>query len=76
MLDTVEVDKRAVLLTVSLSSFLTPFASSSFNIADQFTFGKQRQTVGTLPQLFPIKTAFDMIDLAFAVTLLLGSLAQ
>ena len=33
MLDTVEVDKRAVLLTVSLSSFLTPFASSSFNIA-------------------------------------------
>jgi EmrB/QacA subfamily drug resistance transporter len=33
MLDTIEVDKRAVLLTVSLSSFLTPFASSSFNIA-------------------------------------------
>lgn len=28
-----EIDKRAVLLTVSLSSFLTPFNGSSFNIA-------------------------------------------
>jgi EmrB/QacA subfamily drug resistance transporter len=28
-----EIDKRAVLLTVSLSSFLTPFSGSSFNIA-------------------------------------------
>ena len=28
-----DIDKRAVLITVSLSSFLTPFNSSSFNIA-------------------------------------------
>ncbi len=28
-----EIDKRAVLITVCLSSFLTPFNSSSFNIA-------------------------------------------
>jgi EmrB/QacA subfamily drug resistance transporter len=28
-----EIDKRAVLITVSLSSFLTPFSASSFNIA-------------------------------------------
>ncbi len=28
-----EIDKRAVLITVSLSSFLTPFSGSSFNIA-------------------------------------------
>jgi len=28
-----EIDKRAVLVTVSLSSFLTPFSGSSFNIA-------------------------------------------
>ena len=28
-----DIDKRAVLIIVSLSSFLTPFNSSSFNIA-------------------------------------------
>jgi MFS family permease len=28
-----EVDRRVVLLVVTLTSFLTPFASSSFNIA-------------------------------------------
>lgn len=28
-----EIDKRAILLTVSLSSFLTPFSGSSFNLA-------------------------------------------
>ena len=28
-----EIDKRTVLVTVSLTSFLTPFSGSSFNIA-------------------------------------------
>jgi EmrB/QacA subfamily drug resistance transporter len=33
MLQYTEIEKKAVLLTVSLTSFLTPFAGSSFNIA-------------------------------------------
>ena len=32
-MENMELDKRIVLITVSLSSFLTPFAGSSFNIA-------------------------------------------